>query len=114
MKAAEALDQLGWVPKDDSEKTRYLIAKKQWDELVKLGEPAVGPLIETLEDEDFNMCCGASIKEAMAVREGAARTLGEIGDSSALEALKQAQALNDVLIRRTIEKALKRIESRKS
>jgi len=43
---------IAWQPKDDVEKAYYLIAKKHWDELVKLGEPAVEPLIEALKDED--------------------------------------------------------------
>jgi HEAT repeat protein len=29
MRTTEALDQLGWIPKDDPEKIRYLIARKQ-------------------------------------------------------------------------------------
>jgi len=90
MRATEALDQLGWIPKDDSEKTRYLIAKKQWDELVKLGVPAVGSLIETLEDEDINIDCGATIRESVAVREGAAEALGKIRDKRAVEPLTNA------------------------
>jgi len=47
-----ALEMIAWQPKDDVEKAYYLIAKKHWDELVKLGEPAVEPLIEALKDED--------------------------------------------------------------
>jgi hypothetical protein len=35
--AARELDELGWEPRNDMEKALYLIAKRQWDELVKLG-----------------------------------------------------------------------------
>lgn len=113
MRATEALDQLGWIPKDDSEKIRYLIAKKQWDELVKLGEPAVGSLIETLEDEDINIACGATIREALAVGEGAARALGEIGDKRAVEPLTKALKDGDESIRRAAKNALEKIKTKK-
>jgi HEAT repeat protein len=51
--AAEALEKIAWQPKDDIEKAYYLIVKNQWDKLVKLGEPALGPLIEALKNEDM-------------------------------------------------------------
>ena len=113
MRATEALDRLGWIPKDDSEKTRYLIAKKQWDELVKLGVPAVGSLIETLEDEDINIECGATIREGIAVREGAARTLGKIEDKRAVEPLTKALKDGDESIRRAAKNALEKIKTKK-
>lgn len=64
--AAVALDKLGWAPQNESEKAYYLIAKNQWDELTRLGEPAVEPLIHTLTDMD--------------VREEAVETLTRIGE----------------------------------
>lgn len=36
--AAEALAEIGWLPRDDVEKANYLVAKGDWDELVKLGK----------------------------------------------------------------------------
>jgi len=73
--AAEALDELGYEPKNDTEKAYYLIARKNWDELVKMGEPAVEPLIQALKDEDIF------------VREAAVEALGKIGDKRAVEPL---------------------------
>ena len=81
MRAAAALDELDWKPGDDTERAHYLIAKKEWDELVILGEPAVEPLIRALKDESWE------------VRRGAAAALGETGDVRAVEPL--IQALND-------------------
>ncbi|MCD6215119.1 MAG: HEAT repeat domain-containing protein, partial [Candidatus Desulfofervidus sp.] len=78
MEAAEALDQMGWKPGYVTEKAYYLVAKKEWDEAVKLGEPAVEPLINALKDE------------ASSVRWGAAGALGEIGDERAVEPLINA------------------------
>jgi len=43
-KAAKALEDLGWKPRNDTEKIYYLIAKQKWDELPELGELAVEPL----------------------------------------------------------------------
>jgi HEAT repeat protein len=78
---AQALDRLGWQAADDTEKAHYLIAKQQWDELEKLGKPAVEPLIHCLHDMD------------PAIRNKVVKTLGRvgIGDKRALEALKQVQ-----------------------
>ncbi len=71
--AAEALEKIAWQPKDNVEKAYYLIALGQWDELVKLGKPAVEPLIEALKDKDSD------------VRSSAAEALGEIGNPCAVE-----------------------------
>ena len=106
MEAAEALDQMGWKPGYVTEKAYYLVAKKEWDEAVKLGEPAVEPLINALKDEDSGVrwkaaealeeigderavepLINALKDEDSGVREGAAEALGEIGDERAVEPL---------------------------
>ena len=79
--AAEALDTLGWESEADEMGVTILIAKRQWDKCVKLGTKAVQPLIKALNDTDWD------------VRQSAARSLGQIGDSSALEPL--TKTLND-------------------
>lgn len=43
---------IGWQPNDDVEEAYYLIVGLKWDELVKLGEPAVESLIKVLEDKE--------------------------------------------------------------
>ncbi|MEX2720295.1 MAG: hypothetical protein Q6362_002605, partial [Candidatus Wukongarchaeota archaeon] len=50
--AARELDKLGWEPRNDKEKARYLITKKQWDELVKLGDVGIKQLIQDLKDNE--------------------------------------------------------------
>ncbi|MFA5255571.1 MAG: HEAT repeat domain-containing protein [Candidatus Omnitrophota bacterium] len=53
--AVEALDKLKWKPQTEQEKAVYLIAKKDWDALVKMGEPAVPRLLfEMLNDLHYN------------------------------------------------------------
>lgn len=60
--AANALEILNWTPVNDTENAYYLIAKVQWNELVKLGEPAIEPLIQALKYEDV----GESVSESLA------------------------------------------------
>ena len=106
--AAFALERLGWKPGDDIEKARYLIAKREWDDLAGLGGPAVESLIQALKDEDRDVQTGAAealrkigepaveplIKalkdENSDVRGVAAECLGEIGDARAVEPFIQA------------------------
>ena len=80
-RAAEVLDKLKWQPGDDTERVQYLLAKKEWNGLAKVGEPAVEPLIQSLKDKESD------------VRKGAAEALGTIGDARAVKPL--VQALND-------------------
>jgi len=97
MEAAEALDQMGWKPGYVTEKAYYLVAKKEWDEAVKLGEPAVEPLINALKDE------------ASSVRWEAAGALGEIGDERAVEPLINALKDEDSDVRWKAAEALVKI-----
>ena len=66
--AAEALEKLGFVPKDDTEKAYFLIAKQDWDAVVDLGEPSIKPLMRFFNDED----------EDSLIRSEAAEALGEL------------------------------------
>lgn len=75
-KAAVALDNIDWKPGDNTEKAYYLAAKRKWDDLAKLGKPAVNLLISCLKDNDD-----------VDVLVNAARTLGKIGDVKAIEQL---------------------------
>jgi HEAT repeat protein len=79
--AAEALDKLGWLPDEGANGAAYWVVKNEWARCVKIGEPALVPLTAALKD----------LKED--VRRAAARALGEIGESKAVESL--AAALND-------------------
>ena len=91
MEAAEALDQMGWKPGYATEKAYYLVAKKEWDEAVKLGEPAVEPLINALKDKE------------------AAEALVKIGDERAVEPLINALKDEDSGVRWEAAEALVKI-----
>ena len=123
--ATEALENLGWKPADDWERSYYLIAKKEWNELARFGEPAVEALIQALKDEDSDIRSGvadalsvirdrkaveplilALDDESWEVRRAAVMALGVIGDARAVEPL--IWALNDEYwnVNRKAEKAL--------
>lgn len=74
-RAAEALAALGWKPSPERRKAFYFIATENWEGCVKLGPPAVEPLILALKDKDW------------ITRAKAARTLGAIGDLRAIKPL---------------------------
>lgn len=96
--AARALQELSWRPKDPSHKASYLIARKDWDELVRLGRPAVGSLVKVLKDKEPG------------VREKAARTLGEMGDVAAVESLTESLEDTESIVREAAQKALDKIK----
>lgn len=97
-RAAESLDELGWRPRGDSEKVHYLIAKREWDAVAGLGQPAIEPLIQALRDKFYF------------VRRGAAEALGEIGDARAVEPLLETLKNKDYFVRREAAKALGRLD----
>jgi len=76
--AADALDKLGWIPDDGVAGATYWAARGRVDECVRIGSPAVEPLIAILRFE-------GSWK-----REVAAGALGQIGDARAVEPLVAA------------------------
>jgi HEAT repeat protein len=87
LEAAEALDKIGWKPRDGQENVYYLIAKAKWKDVVKIGKPAVNPLIQALHDGELDL------------RYEATEVLGEIGDERAVEPLTEALKDRDVDVR---------------
>jgi len=100
--------------------------------LVKIGEPAVEPLIQALGYKERLVAVGASWvlreigesavepliqalrkDERWEVRGLAAETLGEIGDARAVEPLTQALK-KDEWIREAAKRALKKLKAKKS
>jgi len=79
------------------------VREKVTKALVKIGKPAVEPLLEVLNDKD-------SI-----IRQGAAAVLGRIGDKQAVEALAQVMRTdgNDA-VRKVAKEALEKIKPRKN
>lgn len=92
--AAEALDKLGWQPVDETEKRLYFIAKKDWDECLKLDGVTVKALTRVLSDKNPQ------------VRKEATETLVKIGDLDTLHALILALENNNSDIRREAAETL--------
>ena len=121
--AAEALGKIGWKPDKSEAGAHYLIAQGKWDECVKIGAPAVEPLIAALKgrDSDVRPAAGAlakigapavepliaALKDPNSdVRKAAAGALGVIGDAravrpliAALEGSGMRQAAVNALVR---------------
>ncbi|MBN2028357.1 MAG: HEAT repeat domain-containing protein, partial [Actinobacteria bacterium] len=95
--AAEVLSKLGLEVGDEAEKARRLIDARQWDQVAKIGFPAVSALAHTLRTEDAE------------VRKQAAAVLGVMGDERALEPLAGALEDDDTDVRRKVVWALGRI-----
>ncbi|MHA2369549.1 MAG: HEAT repeat domain-containing protein, partial [Candidatus Hodarchaeales archaeon] len=73
--SAEILDKVGWRPNNAIMKVYYFLAKKKWNEIENLGSIAVPPLINCLNDADYE------------VRSAVIKTLGRIGDPRAIAPL---------------------------
>jgi len=90
--AAETLDKIGWQPGKDETGAAYWIGKRNWEECVRIGAPAVEPLIAALKEEGM--------------RESAAMALGKIGDAHAVEPLIAVLKDNHAVVRRNVAEAL--------
>ena len=80
----KALDRLGWCPGEDENGARYWIGKQRWDICIKIGRPAVEPLLAAIKASDQH------------VRRAAIEALGKIGDGRAVEPLISALMDHDV------------------
>ena len=79
--AAETLDMLGWKPKNDVERAYYFIARGRLDELARLGEQAVEPLVQSIKNMDF------SYGDDIYFRKELIQALGVTGQPKAVESL---------------------------
>jgi HEAT repeat protein len=73
--AATALNELGWKPASDTERSYYLLGKQAWSELATTSGPALKLLVKQLQRDNPQ------------ARMEAARYLGEIGAVEAIEPL---------------------------
>jgi len=87
--AAEALHQLGWSPDRDEAGATYWAVRGEWGKCVRVGAPAVGPLVGALTNWD------------PLVRRAAAKGLVSLYRSGALDDAQRARLLaqRDVITR---------------
>ncbi|MCC6617248.1 MAG: HEAT repeat domain-containing protein [Anaerolineae bacterium] len=82
------LSRLPWVPKDDFERTLQLAMKKKWQEVERIGEAAVEPLILLLNDT------GDEIDRTAVIA-----TLATLGDARAVKPLLKILEYHPILPR---------------
>jgi len=92
-----ALEKMGWVPEDETEKSHYLIVKGKWEEVTRLGPLAIFPLLRALQNPHWH------------VRAAAAQALGKLGDTRAIGPLRHALQDRDSAVQRTVGKALAKL-----
>jgi len=77
--AADTLEKLDWNPKNQEERIRHLIAKQDWDAVIRIGAPAVNILIgQLLQDTYYEG------------RKDAAIALGRINNPKAVRPLMES------------------------
>ncbi|MDD4127050.1 MAG: HEAT repeat domain-containing protein, partial [Methanomicrobium sp.] len=91
---AQALDELNWVPETEESISYYLIAKKQWEELEKIGEPAIKPLLEAISDDDIE------------TRIAVVKTIANIGGKEAIAPLAKALCDKSSIVRKQAEASI--------
>jgi HEAT repeat protein len=111
--AADMLALHGWQPADDAQRAAFAVARRNWDEAVRLGSPSVDPLIRGLLGAARHLKGVSEYTAALArigtpamdrliamlasdnsqERRAAATALGEAGDARAIGPL--IAALND-------------------
>ena len=98
-KAASALDSLDWKPQTTEQRAYYLVAKKQWHEVIKLRSVSVPALINVLDVDH------------LLIQPKAAWALGEIGDKRAIKPLKKLSKNRIKEIREAANLSLQKIEN---
>lgn len=123
--AAQTLDSLNWKPQTDHERAIYLAAKGDWQELGKMGPPAVEHLIDGLthgsrlaaqqasrglveigDEKAVEALVRALRDDYSGIRSSAARALGQIGGAAVVKPLVRALADNDESVRRDVAETL--------
>jgi len=100
--ATEVLSKLGLETGDESEQARRLIEARQWDQVAKIGYPAVKALVHALKNADQE------------VRKQAVAVLGVLGDERSVEPLIGALKDGDTEVRRKAAWALGKIGDKRA
>ena len=93
-RAAQALNELNWIPEKEESTIYYLMGKNKWSELEKIGKPAIGPLSEVLTDNNIDTRINAVI------------LIAEIGGDEALIPLAKALCDKSQIVRKKAEKSI--------
>jgi HEAT repeat protein len=93
--AANALNEIGWQPKEDEQRGWYVVARRDWEQAARLGAAAVNPLLAALKEDDISL------------RRAAIQTLGKIGDTRAIAPLIELR--KDKAVSKDVVAALARL-----
>ncbi len=91
---AEALDQMGWKPENDTDLAYYLIGKGRWRELDRLDAAALEPLSNVIEDKPAD------------IRLEAVKTVARIGGKGSVQLLIKGIQDENPVIRKISARAL--------
>jgi HEAT repeat protein len=94
--AALVLEKMGWRPGNDEAGMAFQVIKRNWEECLDIGTPAVGPLILAFQTDDKT-------------RKETADILGKIGDSRAIEPLVSTLNDKDTAVIEAVKNALVKI-----
>ncbi len=90
--AINVLELIKWNPTADAAGARYWVIKNNWNKCIELGEKAVIPLLEVIDNRDIEL--------------DVIRCLGSIGDTRAIDRLIEKLRDSDVAIRQAAVDAL--------
>lgn len=96
LKNAQLLQRLGWSPGSPEEQVGLHIALEEWITIIKIGEPAVDPLVELLMDDVWEP----------ELRIAAAAVLSMIGGEKVLDALMKIYEKGPINIVRSVQDIL--------
>lgn len=122
-KAVEALKRIGWKPNNDVLSANYWISLREWDKCAEVGEAAVTPLINSLNNNSDIRNAAATTLASMGlisfdkviisarssddvVRRKICDVLGLLGDSKGVPALNQLLIDSNRYVRRRAANAL--------
>jgi HEAT repeat protein len=115
--AADLLDTIGWRPDETEAGARYWVIRRDWTSCVRIGVPAIRPLIAALHhgSAEALLEIGAPAVEPLiaalgdpggSLHEPAAVVLGRTGDARAVVPLTAALEDPDLRVRRAAAEAL--------
>jgi len=95
--AIDILVKLDWQPGMDEASAYYWIVKRQWDQCVAIGAPAVEPLITALKDQE------ALSQDEWEERQAVVAALGKIGEPAVRPLIAALKFENEELVKAAVE-----------
>jgi HEAT repeat protein len=107
--ASESLAELQWRPSDPQWQAIWLIAQQRWDESIKLGRPAVAPLMNVLDDSEWSIRRSAVNALGRTGCESPERIMGLLDDANASVRANAAWTLGQLKIPEAVPTLMRRL-----